>query len=184
MADCSSGGPSLAALPDDVHCAIAMYLLQANDLQAAQQLSWTSRTLHDSLQAVRTLSKLRHHKIRWAVQRLEEDVVIRCRGLRVIGTDASWRRAYGLPLLPKDRVSKWAVRLDKSRRNQGLMLLGVSLQQRTGLCEWCVNPFYGRLFRRSWDKDGNQLLAEPPPGSVAWRTRTLAAFATGPLLRR
>ena len=32
-----------------------------------------------------------------------------------------------------------------------------------GSCEWSVSPFYGRLLRRSWDRNGNLLVAAAPP---------------------
>ena len=155
--------PSLAELPHDVVTNVALWLLKVNDFEAAQSLSWTCTDFHENLQGLRVLTRMRRHKLRWAVAHLNEDVVLRCRGLRVIGSEPSWRRAYGLPLLPKESTSTWSIRIDRSRRNQGLMLLGVSVQMRTGLYEWCLSPFYGRLFRRAWDMDGDLMCGEPPP---------------------
>jgi hypothetical protein len=43
-------------------------------------------------------------------------------------------------------------------------------------------PFYGRVFRRTWDKDGNQLCGEPPPaGSSAARALDVIAPWVGDL---
>ena len=157
-------GMRFSDLSHDAVSHIALWLLQTNDFVGAQHLSWTCQELHTQLQALKDMAHSRRHHVRWAVRHLQDDVIIRGRGLKtVLGNDMSWRRAYGRPLVPKEPSSSWAVRIDRSRMNQGLMLLGVSLQSRTGQVEWCLCPFYGRVFRRTWDRDGNQLCGEPPP---------------------
>ena len=82
-------------------------------------------------------------------------------GLRA-AADRNWRRAYGRPLPLRGR-SSWSVRIDRSRGNQGFLLLGVSLLMRSGVTEWSLSPFYGRLFRRQWDRDGELIMGAPPP---------------------
>ena len=154
---------TLSDLPLDALSHIALCVCRANDYAAAQHLSWTCREIKDALEDLRVMAKTRRHQIRWAAQHLDDDVLIRCHAIRAFGVDTAWRRAYGRPLLPKYGMAQWAVRIDRSRSNQGFMLIGVSMQQRTGLCEWCLCPFYGRVFRRMWDKDGNLLCGQPPP---------------------
>lgn len=157
--------PSLSDLSHDAVSTIALWLLQINEFNAACHFSCTCKEVHTSLQALRHMAAVKRHTWRWAVVHLRDDVIIRCRGMKcpLGGAEAGWRRAYGRPLVPSEPRSTWAMRIDRSRMNQGLMLLGVSLQGRESLTEWCVCPFYGRLFRRTWDKDGNQLIGQAPP---------------------
>ena len=155
----------LLELPDEllIHC--TLLLLSPTDFSSAQTLTWVSRDLHERLQPVRAILKARRHSLRWSVKSQAEDVVLSGsgRGLRA-ASDGNWRRAYGRPLPPRG-CSIWAVRIDSTRASQGLLLIGVSLTQKWGVCEWSVSPFYGRLLRRSWDRDGNLLLAtSAPPG--------------------
>lgn len=156
-------GLSLKDLPLDAISHIALWLLRTNDFLSAQHLAWTCKEMNQDLEGLRAMAKMRRHQFRWAVERLDDDVIVRCRAIRAFGTDGAWRRAYGRPLLPKYGYAQWAIRIDRSRSNQGFMLVGVSLQQRTGLCEWCLCPFYGRVFRRMWDDEANLLCGQPPP---------------------
>lgn len=155
----------LHELPEDVlvHCALHLLKGSAN-LYAVQHLSCTSKILHQAMQAVRTTTPAQRFALCWSVKRTADDVVLHSsgRGLRSVATDDSWRRAYGLPLRAHGR-STWEVRIDNTRGNQGLMQLGVSLTTQQGVTEWSVSPFYGRLIRRSWDRDGNLRVRAPPP---------------------
>ena len=94
-----------------------------------------------------------------------DDAVIRGDGarLRASGEAGSkWRRAYGY-MLPVSGVSRWAIRIDSSRGNQGMMYFGVSHVSKVGTCEWACSPFYGRLVRKCWNMDGALLVRSSPP---------------------
>ena len=83
--------------------------------------------------------------------------------LRASGEAGSkWRRAYGY-MLPVSGVSRWAIRIDSSRGNQGMMYFGVSHVSKVGTCEWACSPFYGRLVRKCWNMDGALLVKSSPP---------------------
>ena len=70
--------------------------------------------------------------------------------------------AYGC-MLPVSGVSRWAIRIDSSRGNQGMMYFGVSHVSKVGTCEWACSPFYGRLVRKCWNMDGALLVRSSPP---------------------
>ena len=163
----------LLELPDELLLHCALKLLTPSDVASAQTLTWACRSLHERLQPLRVVARARRHSLRWGVQHAKEDVTL-CgggRGLRALA-DLNWRRAYGRPLHPRG-CSMWSVRIDNTRGSQGLILIGVSLlvhkprgsanALQAMQCEWSVSPFYGRLLRRTWDMDGNSMLAAPPP---------------------
>lgn len=155
----------LLCLPDELLQLCAAQLLPLHPL-SLHHLSITCSTLNRRLQHLTSLfTSARSHPIRWGVERaMGEDVVLtnNRRGLRT-SQEAGWNRSYGLPLKRERGVSVWGVRIDHTRANQGLNLLGIALVERKGVSEWCLSPFYGRLMRRSWDCDGNLLMATPPP---------------------
>ena len=153
----------LALLPHELVVHISTCLLARNRMESSRSLASTCKEFNDLLRPLHTADTARQHKIRWAIQRLEMDVVLRHRELHVSGADPGWRRAYGPPLLARKGCSTWEVRIDRSRANEGYTLLGVALQHRDGSCEWSLCPKDGRLYRRSWDRDSNVLCGEPPP---------------------
>jgi len=158
----------LLDLPDELLVHIAMRLVAAAEPSDAQHFSFACRNLHEKLQAARTYvaPRVGRHELRWFETHRPDDVVIRSggRGLKA-AADRSWRRAYGRPLTKPAGIAQesFAVRIDQTYANQGMLQIGVSLVQRTGACEWSVSPFYGRLVRRSWDRDGNLICAATPP---------------------
>ena len=154
----------LTDLPDEVLVLCALQLVMHDELHAAQRLQAACKTLHRALEPARAETIARWHTLRWSMQRLESDVIIRSngRGLRLFD-QGHWRRAFGRPLLQHSTMSRWGVRIDNSKGNQGLMQIGVAHVQRGGTCEWSVSPFYGRLIRRLWDGDGNLIVGAPPP---------------------
>ena len=93
----------------------------------------------------------------------------------------SAERAYGRPLTKPAGIAQesFAVRIDQTYANQGMLQIGVSLVQRTGACEWSVSPFYGRLVRRSWDRDGNLICAATPPDAIAASTASASDRIVG-----
>ena len=156
----------LLELPEELLIHVGITCLSPScgcDVVSAQKLSWTSSHLHEKLHVVKAIAKASRHSLRWGVQRLDTDIVLSAsgRGLRA-AVDQNWCRAYGKPLRPRG-CSTWAVRIDQTRANQGMMQIGISLVDRNGACEWSLSPFYGRLIRRCWDRDGNLLVAAPPP---------------------
>ena len=156
----------LLDVPEELLIHIGITLLSPScgcDVVSAQTLSWTSSHLREKLQVVKGVAKASRHSLRWGVQRLDTDIVLRAsgRGLRA-AIDQSWCRAYGKPLKPHG-CSTWAVRIDRTRANQGLMQIGVSLVERNGTCEWSLSPFYGRIIRRCWDRDGDLQVGAPAP---------------------
>jgi len=170
---CASGSPAcpqrgptamlLIDLPDEllVHC--ALQCVMHDHVISAQQLSHGCKHLHELFLLVRSDIASRRHTLRWIVPRLAGDVVLRGggRGLRA-SSDGCWKRAYGRQLIPHG-CSSWSVRIDRCKGSQGLLQIGVVLVQRTLTCEWSVSPFYGRLIRRTWDRDGTMLLGAVPP---------------------
>jgi hypothetical protein len=161
----------LLHLPEELLVQIALQLLVPSpDMHEVQWLSWTCKALRECMLSVREIAKDQLHSLRWGPRSTEEDVVIRSggRGLRE-AVDGHWRRAYGMPLRLHGR-SMWDVRIDATRANQGMIQIGVSLTHPGGVCEWSLSPFYGRLVRRQWDRDGNLLVRTPPPDShpVRW----------------
>ena len=153
-------------LPEELVHHVLWQLLSPHcgcDLAAAQRLSWVCRQIHATAQPVREMANEQRHSIRWAINRLATDVVICAsgRGLRA-ASHMNWRRAFGLPLNTHSK-SSWEVRIDATQANQGLLQLGVSLVTRLGVCEWSMSPFYGRLMRRVWDREGELLVGAPPP---------------------
>ncbi|KOO33069.1 hypothetical protein Ctob_008099 [Chrysochromulina tobinii] len=153
----------LIDLPDEllVHC--ALQCVMHDHVISAQQLSHGCKHLHELFLLVRSDIASRRHTLRWIVPRLAGDVVLRGggRGLRA-SSDGCWKRAYGRQLIPHG-CSSWSVRIDRCKGSQGLLQIGVVLVQRTLTCEWSVSPFYGRLIRRTWDRDGTMLLGAVPP---------------------
>jgi len=163
---CPQRGPTamlLIDLPDEllVHC--ALQCVMHDHVISAQQLSHGCKHLHELFLLVRSDIASRRHTLRWIVPRLAGDVVLRGggRGLRA-SSDGCWKRAYGRQLIPHG-CSSWSVRIDRCKGSQGLLQIGVVLVQRTLTCEWSVSPFYGRLIRRTWDRDGTMLLGAVPP---------------------
>ena len=153
----------LIDLPDEllVHC--ALQCVMHDHVITAQQLSHGCKHLHELFLLVRSDIASRRHTLRWTIPRLAGDVVLRGggRGLRA-SVDGCWKRAYGRQLIPHGS-SSWSVRIDRCKGSQGLLQIGVVLVQRTLTCEWSVSPFYGRLIRRTWDRDGTMLLGAAPP---------------------
>lgn len=175
---------TLTLLPHEIIMHISACLLANHDMASSHSLSSTCREMNLVLLPINRLSVMQQHRIRWEPQHLDIDVVLRYREMSAASTsDPGWRRSYGPPLNPTNGRSIWEVRIDRSRSNDGFMLMGVSLQHRNGSCEWCLCPRDGRLLRRSWDRDGNVLCGEPPPEGYpnCHSKRVLADSETGAL---
>ena len=152
-------------LPDDLLLLCARALITPDDFRSVLLASEANKSLRERLMPACTECKLRRHSLRWGVKHTADDAVIRGDGarLRASGEAGSkWRRAYGY-MLPVSGVSRWAIRIDSSRGNQGMMYFGVSHVSKVGTCEWACSPFYGRLVRKCWNMDGALLVRSSPP---------------------
>lgn len=168
----------LPMLPHEIIIHISTCLLARNRMDASKALALTCTEFSELLGPLHTPDTLKEHNLRWAITHLEADVVLRYRELHVSTADPGWRRGYG-PLLNANKGhSTWEIRIDRSRANDGQMLLGVSLQHRDGTCEWCLCPKDGRLYRRSWDRDHHVVCGEsPPPGYPAGHSKRMLVDA-------
>ena len=111
-------------LPHEIIMHISACLLANHDMASSHSLSSTCREMNLVLLPINRLSVMQQHRT-WEPQHLDIDVVLRYREMSAASTsDPGWRRSYGPPLNPTNGRSIWEVRIDRSRSNDGFMLMG------------------------------------------------------------
>jgi hypothetical protein len=150
--------PMLLSLMDELLLDIGRHLLAAQ-LPDALRLAQACRHLHRALEPVTATALAR--RLQWIAELSHAgEVHEEGRVLTTVASDGRLSWAAG-SRLPTSGRSLWGVQVERSRWNQGDMLIGVC--DAAARCGWGLYLYNGELYRQCRDANGAYAHDAPPP---------------------